>query len=77
MKFCPPEIFGWLRPCDPPNKFKKLYHHHFVHLCNSRALDMNNIIVLNQPALGVSVKSVYLVAGRLGFSSRSGHTKDF
>ena len=29
-----------------------------------------------KPALGVSVKSVHLVAGRLGFSSRSGHTKD-
>ena len=29
------------------------------------------------PALGVSVKSVYLVAGRLGFYSQSGHTKDF
>ena len=30
-----------------------------------------------QPALGVSVKSVHLVAGRLGFYSQSGHTKDF
>ena len=30
-----------------------------------------------QPALGVSVKSVRLVAGRLGFYSLSGHTKDF
>ena len=29
------------------------------------------------PALGVSVKSVDLVAGRLGFYSQSGHTKDF
>ena len=29
------------------------------------------------PALGVSVKSVHLVAGRLGFYSQSGHTKDF
>ena len=29
------------------------------------------------PALGVSVKSVRLVAGRLGFYPRSGHTKDF
>ena len=28
-------------------------------------------------ALGVSVKSVHLVAGRLGFHSQSGHTKDF
>ena len=28
------------------------------------------------PALGISVKSVHLVAGRLGFSSQSGHTKD-
>ena len=27
--------------------------------------------------VGVSVKSVYLVAGRLGFYSQSGHTKDF
>ena len=26
---------------------------------------------------GVSVKSVHLVAGRLGFYSQSGHTKDF
>ena len=31
----------------------------------------------NLPALGVSVKSVHLVAGRLGFYSQSGHTKDF
>ena len=30
-----------------------------------------------KPALGVSVKSVHLVAGRLGFYSQSGHTKDF
>ena len=29
------------------------------------------------PALGVLVKSVHLVAGRLGFYSQSGHTKDF
>ena len=29
------------------------------------------------PALGVSVKSVHLVVGRLGFYSQSGHTKDF
>ena len=29
------------------------------------------------PALGVSVKSVHLVAGRLGFYSQSGHTKNF
>ena len=29
-----------------------------------------------EPALGVSVKSVRLVDGRLGFYSRSGHTKD-
>ena len=29
------------------------------------------------PALGVSVKGVRLVAGRLGFYSRSGHTTDF
>ena len=28
-------------------------------------------------ALGVSVKSVHLVAGRLGFYSQSGHAKDF
>ena len=28
-------------------------------------------------ALGVSLKSVQLVAGRLGFYSQSGHTKDF
>ena len=28
-------------------------------------------------ALGVLVKSVHLVAGRLGFYSQSGHTKDF
>ena len=30
-----------------------------------------------KPALGVSVKSVDLAAGRLGFYSQSGHTKDF
>ena len=30
-----------------------------------------------RPALGVSVKSVHLVAGRLGLYSQSGHTKDF
>ena len=33
--------------------------------------------VLLTPALGVSVKSVHLVVGRLGFYSQSGHTKDF
>ena len=33
--------------------------------------------ILQLPALGVSVKSVRLVAGRLGFSYRSHHTKDF
>ena len=32
---------------------------------------------LVEPALGVSVKSVHLVAGRLGFYSQSGRTKDF
>ena len=40
----------------------------------------NDIPSLNsnvRPALGVSVKSVHLVAGRLGFYSQSGHTKDF
>ena len=35
------------------------------------------LICVMPPALGVSVKSVYLVAGRLGFYSQSGHTKDF
>ena len=30
-----------------------------------------------KPALGVSVKSVHLVVGRLRFYSQSGHTKDF
>ena len=30
-----------------------------------------------RPALGVAVKSVYLVAGRLGFYSQSSHIKDF
>ena len=30
-----------------------------------------------KPALGVSVKSVRFVAGRLGFYSRSDYTKDF
>ena len=30
-----------------------------------------------KPALGVSVKSIHLVAGRLGFYSQSGNTKDF
>ena len=34
-------------------------------------------IQLTEPALGVSIKSVHLVAGRLGFSSQSGHTEDF
>ena len=34
-------------------------------------------LAIMAPALGVSVKSVRLVAGRLGFYSRSGHTKDF
>ena len=31
----------------------------------------------NEPAHGVSVKSVRLGAGRLGFYSRTGHTIDF
>ena len=35
------------------------------------------VYINDRPALGVSVKSVYLVAGRLGFYSQSGHTKDF
>ena len=30
-----------------------------------------------EPALGVSVKSVRLVAGKLGFYSQSSHTEDF
>ena len=34
-------------------------------------------ILIIRPALGVSVKSVHLVVGRLGFHSQSGHTKDF
>ena len=34
-------------------------------------------LIFDLPALGVSVKSVHLVAGRLGFYSQSGHTKDF
>ena len=33
--------------------------------------------IKHTPALGVSVKSVRLVAGRLRFCSRSGYTKDF
>ena len=32
---------------------------------------------INSKALGLSVRSVRLVAGRLRFHSRSGHTKDF
>ena len=35
------------------------------------------LMLKDRPALGVSVKSVHLVAGRLGFYSQSGHTKDF
>ena len=35
------------------------------------------ILLQNRPALGVSVKSVHLVTGRLGFYSQSDHTKDF
>ena len=35
------------------------------------------VILLCKPALGVSVKSVDLAAGRLGFYFQSGHTKDF
>ena len=35
------------------------------------------VTLAKQPALGVSVKSVDLAAGRLGFYSQSGHTKDF
>ena len=37
---------------------------------------INSYLIL-KPVLGVSVKSVDLVAGRLGFYSQSGHTKDF
>ena len=36
-----------------------------------------NCFWLVEPVLGVLVKSVRLVAGRLGFYSLSGHTKDF
>ena len=46
----------------PYNLFKYLRGRSFIHLI---------------PALGVSVKSVHLVVGRLGFYSQSGHTKDF
>ena len=35
------------------------------------------LVTVTRPALCVSVKSVHLVAGRLGFSSHSGHSKDF
>ena len=35
------------------------------------------IVAARKPELGVSVKSVHLVAGRLGFYFQSGHTKDF
>ena len=44
-------------------------------LCNIKLLRL--CLHHHQPALGVSVKSVHLVAGRLGFYSQSGHTKDF
>ena len=40
-------------------------------------LTYSSVINLVRPALGVSAKSVHLVAGRLGFYSQSGHTKDF
>ena len=40
-------------------------------------LDFVSYLFHQTPALGVSVKSVHLVAGRLGFYSQSGHTKDF
>ena len=41
-----------------------------------------NILILlatldPEPALDISVKSVHLVAGRLGLYYQSGHTKDF
>ena len=38
---------------------------------------MRWVLVCIEPALGVSIKSVHSVAGRLGFYSQSGHTKDF
>ena len=37
----------------------------------------DNLFTRMKPAFDVSVKSVRLVAGRLGFYSRSGHTNDF
>ena len=40
-------------------------------------LQLINTNCIAQLALGVSVKSVHLVAGRLGFYFQSGHTKDF
>ena len=49
-------------------------------ISNPRSLTLKAISLLlhqSAPALGVSVKSVHLVAGRLGFYSQSGHTKDF
>ena len=36
-----------------------------------------HVILDFEPALGVSVKSIHLVAGRLGLYSQSGHTKDY
>ena len=52
----------------------------YVHFygCFIQQVDLFGLLTLNlKPALGVSVKSVHLVAGRLGFYSQSGHTKDF
>ena len=42
-----------------------------------RRLSNFTVTYFEVPALGVSVKSVHLVAGRLGFSFQPGHTKDF
>ena len=44
---------------------------------SSNLSNKNDFRGIRKPALGVSVKSVDLAAGRLGFYSQSGHTKDF
>ena len=39
------------------------------------SIDLMFILNIYRPALGVLIKSVRLIAGRLGFYSQSGHTK--
>ena len=49
----------------------------FVFSTRNTCLNSTLILILLALTFSLSVKSVHLVAGRLGFYSQSGHTKNF